>query len=203
MPANVVRHVMEPALLPGATGRADLRSAERAALVGSLAEALAGSGALDPVPEDGDDAARGAPSAPGAPSGPDVPPVLVVAPARRSLRTTEGRADLGALGLDPAALPGGLGARALRVGSPGSPSLDVVATVAVTLLALAGWHGPVETVERGGPEAETLALDDEPAGRRLVLVALAAEDAALPAGSHPGLAAGQQQVWALAERWLG
>ncbi|ACZ22229.1 hypothetical protein Sked_23140 [Sanguibacter keddieii DSM 10542] len=191
MPATVVRHVMEPALLPGATGRADLRSAERAALVGSLSEALARSGATGSSPEDGGTAVL------------PVPSVLVVAPARRSLRTTDGRADLGALGLDRAALPSGLDARALGTGSPETPSLDVVAGVAVTLLALAGWHGPVETVERGGPEAETVVLDDVLAGRRLVLVALAAHDAVLPAGAHPGLAAGQQQVWALAERWLG
>lgn len=182
MPATLVRHVMEPALLPGATGRADLRSAERAALVDSLAEALARSGASGSTAEDG---------------GTLVLPVLVLAPARQSLRTTEGRADLGALGLDPAVLAQGLGARALGTASTETPSL------AVTLLALAGWRGPVETVERGGLEAETGGLDDVLAGRRLVLVALAAHDAALPAGAHPGLAAGQQQVWALAERWLG
>lgn len=188
MPATLVRHVMEPALLPGATGRADLRSAERAALVDSLAEALARSGASGSTAEDG---------------GTLVLPVLVLAPARQSLRTTEGRADLGALGLDPAVLAQGLGARALGTASTETPSLDVVASVAVTLLALAGWRGPVETVERGGLEAETGGLDDVLAGRRLVLVALAAHDAALPAGAHPGLAAGQQRVWALAERWLG
>ena len=179
MPATVLRHVMEPALLPGATGRADLRAAARAAVVTSLREALA----------------EVAAPAPGEQSGPCA--VLVVAPARRSLRTTDGRADLGALGLPEAA------DLAAGAAAPAGPSLDVVASVAVTLLAAAGWHGAVETVERGAPDGGSTGLDELLLGRSLVLVALAADDARLPAGAPAGLAAGQAEVWALAERWLG
>lgn len=191
MPATVLRHVMEPALIPGATGRADLRSSERAAIVTALAGALDGAlaGALD-----GADTGAG--------SADSVLPVLVVAPARRSYQTSVGRPDLGALGLDPAVVHGALG-QAPLVGTVATPSLDVVAGVAVTLLRLAGWHGPVETIELGAPADDPPEDDDVLTGRRLVLLALAAPDAVLPPGAHPGLAAGQAQVWALAERWLG
>lgn len=187
MPATVLRHVMEPALLPGATGQVDLRAAARAAVVASLREALA-------------DVAAPAPREQTAPCA-----VLVVAPARRSLRTTDGRADLGALGLpetgDPAAALAGDLEPAPAPGTHRGPSLDVVASVAVTLLAAAGWRGPVETVERGAPDGGT-DLDELLLGRSLVLVALAADDALLPAGAPADLAAGQAEVWSLAERWL-
>lgn len=179
MQAIVARHVLSPALLPGAAGRADGSGPARAAVVAKLASLLEEAG-LDAESWRGED---------------DGPPVLVVAPARRSRVAVDARPDLGALGLT-----------ALPVRSDDtSPALGVTATVAVTLLRMSGWDGPVETVEVAGPadQRDDRRIDDVVssalARRSLVLVALGSDGAELPAGAPAALAAAHVRVVALAD----
>lgn len=204
MQAVVVRHVLSPALLPGATGRADSLAEARAAVVAEITAQLSRAwrdqetcGAGAQTSDVGEDpAARDSHGSP-------VVPVVVVAPARWSRLAVDARPDLAALGLDgPAVCEDPRAGR----GIDESPALDVTASVAVTLVRLAGWDGLVETVEIAAPTADVdgddldAVLDSVRDGRRLVVLALGSADAELPAGARPALAAGHLRVRRLADR---
>lgn len=202
MQAVVVRHVLSPALLPGAAGRADSFAEARAAVVAELAAQLAS------ARHDGGSGGTGAAARADEPvaavtAGPAVAPVVVVAPARRSRLAVDARPDLAALGLDGPAVSGEL--RGGRAGDERA-ALDVTASVAVTLIRLAGWDGLVETVEVAAPTDDVdgsdldSVLDTVRDGRQLVVLALASADAELPAGARPTLAAGHLRVRRLADQ---
>ncbi len=206
MHAILARLTLSPVLLPGASGRTDLSAQARAAVVARITSLLEEAG-LD----EGGLSGRG--------SGTETahPHVLVVAPARRPMIAVDAQPDLGALGLETPRAPGGPGS-GVGGGSPTldvRPTLDVTATVAVTLLRLAGWHGAVETIEVAGHADDGAnsahdaldALDSLEAvvsarlpGRRLVLLATGSDEAELPAGARPALAAAHARVRTLGDR---
>lgn len=203
MHAILARLTLSPVLLPGASGRTDVSAQTRAVVVARITSLLEEAG-LD----EGGLGGRG--------SGTETahPHVLVVAPARRPMIAVDARPDLGALGLETPSAPGGPGS-GVGVGSPAldvRPTLDVTATVAVTLLRLAGWHGAVETIEVAGSADDGAdgaldALDSLEAvvsarlpGRRLVLLATGSDEAELPAGARPALAAAHARVRTLGDR---
>lgn len=203
MHATLARLTLSPVLLPGASGRTDVSVQARAVVVTRIISLLEEAG-LD----EGGLSGRG--------SGTETahPHVLVVAPARRPMIAVDAQPDLGALGLETPSAPGGPGS-GVGGGSPAldvRPTLDVTATVAVTLLRLAGWHGAVETIEVAGSADDGAdgaldALDSLEAvvsarlpGRRLVLLATGSDEAELPAGARPALAAAHARVRTLGDR---
>jgi hypothetical protein len=194
MHAILARLTLSPVLLPGASGRTDVSAQAREIVVARITSLLEEAG-LD----------EGGLSGRGSGTEDDDPHVLVVAPARRPMIAVDARPDLGSLGLETPRAPGGSGS---GVGG-GSPTLDVTATVAVTLLRLAGWHGAVETIEVAG-SADDGALDALDSlesvvstrlpGRRLVLLAMGSDEAELHAGARPALAAAHTRVRTLGDR---
>lgn len=206
MHATLARLTLSPVLLPGASGRTDVSAQARAVVVTRIISLLEEAG-LD----EGGLSGRG--------SGTETahPHVLVVAPARRPMIAVDAQPDLGALGLETPSAPGGPGS-GVGGGSPAldvRPTLDVTATVAVTLLRLAGWHGAVETIEVAGSADDGAdgvldaldALDSLEAvvstrlpGRRLVLLSTGSDEAELPAGARPALAAAHARVRTLGDR---
>lgn len=201
MHAILARLTLSPVLLPGASGRTDLSARARAVVVARITSLLEEAGL----------------SRLGAGAEADHPHVLVVAPARRPMIAVDARPDLGALGLETSSAPGGPGS-GVGGGSPAldvTSALDVTATVAVTLLRLAGWHGAVETIEVAGHADDgansahdaLAALDSLEAvvsarlpGRRLVLLATGSDEAELPAGARPTLAVAHARVRTLGDR---
>lgn len=206
MHAILARLTLSPVLLPGASGRTDLSAQARAVVVTRITSLLEEAG-LD----------EGGLGGRGSGTEDDHPHVLVVAPARRPMIAVDARPDLGALGLETPSAPGGSGS-GVGDGSPTldvRPTLDVTATVAVTLLRLAGWHGAVETIEVAGHADDgansahdaLAAFDSREAvvstglpGRRLVLLATGSDEAELPAGARPALAAAHTRVRTLGDR---
>ncbi|WP_156382686.1 hypothetical protein [Sanguibacter sp. Leaf3] len=201
MHAILARLTLSPVLLPGASGRTDVSARARAVVVARITSLLEEAGL----------------SRLGAGAEADHPHVLVVAPARRPMIAVDAQPDFGALGLETSSAPGGPGS-GVGGGSPAldvrptvdvRPTLDVTATVAVTLLRLAGWHGAVETIEVAGSADDGAdgALDALEAvvsarlpGRRLVLLATGSDEAELPAGARPALAAAHARVRTLGDR---
>ncbi|WPF81010.1 hypothetical protein SANBI_002269 [Sanguibacter sp. 4.1] len=198
MHAILARLTLSPVLLPGASGRTDVSAQTRAVVVARITSLLEEAGL----------------SGRGSGTEDDHPHVLVVAPARRPMIAVDARPDLGALGLETPSAPGGSGS-GVGGGSPAldvGPTLDVTATVAVTLLRLAGWHGAVETVEVAGSADDGAdgaldALDSLEAvvstrlpRRQLVLLATGSDEAQLPAGARPALAAAHTRVRSLGDR---
>lgn len=204
MHAILARLTLSPVLLPGASGRTDLCAQARAAVVARITSLLEEAGL----------SRLGAGAEADHPHVLVIPHVLVVAPARRPMIAVDAQPDLGALGLETPSAPGGPGS-GVGGGSPAldvRPTLDVTATVAVTLLRLAGWHGAVETIEVAGSADDGAdgaldALDSLEAvvsarlpGRRLVLLATGSDEAELPAGARPALAAAHARVRTLGDR---
>ena len=137
-------------LVPGATGRSEVARDERDALVGALARTLAAAA-------QGVATARGATSL--APDGIRGVRVVVVAPApvSRSRTTDGGMPDLGAVGVAGVVDRASLDIAPRGAGNPDPEPhgvrLHVPASVVTILLRLAGWRGPIRTVEIGGDEA--------------------------------------------------
>lgn len=203
MHAILARLTLSPVLLPGASGRTDVSAQAREIVVARITSLLEEAG-LD----------EGGLSGRGSGTEDDDPHVLVVAPARRPMIAVGARPDLGSLGLETPRARGGSGS-GVGGGSPTldvRPTLDVTATVAVTLLRLAGWHGAVETIEVAGSadDGANSALDALDSlesvvstripGRRLVLLATGSDEAELPAGARPALAAAHTRVRSLGDR---
>lgn len=115
-------------LVPGVTGRADVARAEREAAVEALARALART-------------ARRASGTVQHPGGAVRVTVVAPAPVETSRTTDDGVPDLGAAGFLHGTDDGRTG-----------PALHVAASVVTVLLRLAGWHGPIRTLEVGGSE---------------------------------------------------
>jgi len=172
-----------PSLVPGSTGRADLRAARRADVRAVLASAVTGT----------------APDGPGT----EAPPALVVLVAptrRRSSRTTDAGPDLGALGLP---VPGtDLDPEPHPEPNP-EPLLDVTASVAAVLLRESGWQGPVTTVEvssSDGPDVQDVldTLTDHLGAGHVVVVATASSDGRLGEGAPAGLREAERLVHEIA-----
>ena len=128
-------------LVPGATGRSEVARDERDALVGELAGAIAR-------------AARGATGMPLEKTRGVRVVVVAPAPVVGSRTTDDGMPDLGAVGVSDLAY------RGLAPLGSGSPDLEphgvplhVPASVVTVLLRLAGWLGPIRTVEIGAGAA--------------------------------------------------
>ncbi|MBI9115496.1 hypothetical protein [Sanguibacter suaedae] len=163
--------VVSPSLVPGATGRADLRAGRRTAVCAVLASAVAGGLGTARPPEQ----------------------VVVVAPTRRWRgRTTDAGPDVGALGLP---VPGA----DLDPSPDREPLLDVTASVASVLLRESGWHGPVTTVEvssHEGPAVQDVldTLTGHLGAGHVVVVASASPDGRLGEGAPTALREAEQIV---------